>query len=102
MTDASNSERTRSLPERINQLAADGDENDDTAKQLALELVRTHHDRINELYYEDGLSDAEAEALALDEAGVTTAGATLVMTVTGRSDDDVETAIESIQQNTAA
>ncbi|ELY40414.1 hypothetical protein [Natronorubrum sulfidifaciens] len=102
MADPSNSDRTRSLSKRINQLAADGTENDDTAKQLALELVRTHHDRINELYYEDGLSDAEAEALALDEADVTTAGATLVMTVTGRSDDDVEAAIESIQQNTAA
>lgn len=102
MTDASDSESSLSLPERINRLAADGDENDDSIKQLALEVVQTHHDRINELYYEDGVSDAEAEALALDEAGVTPAGTTLVMTVTGRSNDDIETAIASVQEQTAA
>ncbi|QFU81844.1 hypothetical protein [Natronorubrum aibiense] len=102
MTDASDSEGSRALPERINRLAADGDETDDATKQLALELVRTHHDRINELYYENGFSDAEAEALALDEAGVTPAGATLVMTATGRSDDDVEAALESVTDRTAA
>ena len=107
MSDATDSSDSLQLSEQLNQLAADGvhlavdDQNEESTKQLALELVQQHHDRINELYYEHDLSDAEAEALALAEADVTPAGTALIMTVTGRNDISEETVVEYIKQNAA-
>ncbi|MFP8890344.1 hypothetical protein ACLI4U_11290 [Natrialbaceae archaeon A-CW2] len=83
------SRETAELVERINQLASDDQSDSDeppSIERLAFDLVRRCHDRINELYYEYNLSDAEAEARMLKEIGLSVEGIALVM---GATRDDI-------------
>lgn len=100
MAEPAESSDLAELVERLEQLAADersSDVEQRPAERLAFDLVRQRHDRINELYYEHGLSDAEAEARTLEEAGLSPAGIALTMTATGRSDLSERTVTEYLE-----
>lgn len=100
MAEPAESSDPAELVDRLDQLAADEQSSDDEqrpAKRLALALVRHYHDRINELYYERDLSDAEAEARTLEEAGLSAAGIALAMTATGRGDVSERTVVEYLE-----
>ena len=71
---------------------------DVSLEHLGLELVRRQHDRINELYYEAGCSDAAAEAVALAELGLTPAWISTLMTATGRSNVSAQTVATLIEE----
>ncbi|MDQ2052269.1 hypothetical protein RBH26_17490 [Natronolimnohabitans sp. A-GB9] len=104
MTTSSDSGESVDPVDRLDRLAANGDglpadeSERESIKQLSLSLARRHHDRINELYYEDGLTDVEAEAVALDEAGLDPDAIVLAMSAAGREEVSERTVSESLEQ----
>ena len=105
MTASSNRDESVTVSDQLNHIAAT--ESDvpaaaserDAITELAISLLQRQHDRINELYYEVGLSDVEAEAVALADVGVTPGGIALIMSVTGREGVSEQTIEEYVRQH---